>query len=226
MVPLSPALGREDLRDDGEELRALGQRVVETSEEMRLLAQSYRNLYERLRLARRSTETLAAASRTGGRSGPAPGRKARGHASRITETDPLYLGGKAPTEAPEETLGAVRTSFRTLLERQGELGHTLAMLARHPLFQAGGHEPRKIMTHLNELGSRCQNLRTSMDGLVRGGPRSVLAMLDDLCEINSTAAEELTRYGHGLRARGEGILSGKKSDRRYLRGDTWRTGVV
>ncbi|MDE1819558.1 MAG: hypothetical protein KGJ23_06410 [Euryarchaeota archaeon] len=209
-----PAVGREDLRQSGEDLRDLGQRVAALSEEVSLLAQSYRNLYERLRVAQVAQEKPPKPE------GGAP-EHSRGRPQRPKRS---WAPTPQPREArsPSEELTSVRASLRALLERQGELGARLQSLSRHPLFAAGGEEPRRIRTRLSEMGERSTNLRLSSDALVRNDPRAVAGLLDDLCELNSGASEDLLRFGQGLRSRGEGILAGRNEDRRYLQGDAWR----
>lgn len=211
---IPPAIGREDLREDGEDLRLLGQRLLEMGERLALAAQAYRDLFERLRISVKHTEAPALAA-----TGPVPRNARRG-----TRRSP---GSASPTKghtppAPREELAEVRRGLRLLLDQQGELGRQLGELGRHRLFLAGGEEPRKIMVQLNDLSNRFLAMRLSSESMVRGSEKAVLALLDDLSEINSKASEDLQRFGAGLRARGDGILSGRKEDRRFLQGNAWR----
>lgn len=202
------AAGREDLRASGEDLRTLGTRVAHLSEEVSHMAQSYRTLYEKLRMCQRPLEAVG----NGGKAG---------HAPPAGVPPPPADPASDPTDTSTE-LAAVRRMLRALLERQGELGLRLKSLAGHPLFFAGGEEPRRIRARLVALGERCQNLRLSSDSLARGSPRSLSGLLDDLCELNSEASEDLHRFGYGLRTRAEGILAGRKEDLRFLQGEAWR----
>ncbi len=210
-----PAVGREDIRESGEDLRHLGLRVSELSEEVAHLAQSYRNLYERLRLSQRAEME--------GRPSKVPPRSwiEQAPSSRATPSEKGQGSGPLALEAPE-IMPSIQKSLRALLERQGEVGLRLRDLSRHYLLTAGGNEPRRIRARLAEVGERCQNLRLSSDSLSRGTPRALTGLLDDLCELNSEASEDLVRFGQSLRLRGDGILAGKKQDLRYLQGDSWR----
>ncbi len=213
------AVGREDFRENGEDLRALGNRVSQLSEEHSFLAQSYRNLYERLRLAQGSSSEPTSEP---GEGTDAQETVASGHPRRSVQASLAPVPSGGTPRPPTEELAAVRRTMHALLERQGELGSGLRSLARHPLFLAGGEEPRRIRARLNELGEKFQNLRLSADALIRRDARAVSAVLDDLCELNSVASEDLVRFGQRLRSRGDGILAGRKEDRRFLRGDSWR----
>lgn len=210
-----PAVGREDIRESGEDLRHLGLRVSELSEEVAHLAQSYRNLYERLRLSQRA-EGEGRSLKGPPRSRAAPVPIYRGSPSEKKE------GSSRVAPDPAEVMPSIQKSLRGLLERQGEVGLRLRDLSRHYLLTAGGNEPRRIRARLEEVGERCQNLRLSSESLSRGAPRALTGLLDDLCELNSEASEDLVRFGQSLRLRGDGILAGKKQDLRYLQGDSWR----
>jgi hypothetical protein len=213
-------MGREDLREDGEELRSLGQRIGDLGEQLGLLAQSYRDLFERLRIAVKRAETPPPA--------PAPDPKPAKRSPRSARVAKRSGPSVAPPAPPSwgtlgvEELDEYRRSLRALLDRQGEMGRQLLVVARNRLFLAGGEEPRKIMVRLHEFADRCNGLRLSSDSMVRGNPKAFLSLLDDLSEINSRGREDFQRWGAALRARGEGLLSGRKEDRRYLQGDSWR----
>lgn len=211
-------MGREDLRESGEDLRTLGQRIGQLSEELSLLAQAYRNLFERLRLSQNSEEP----GPSRGRQGPGPPPRSTSRVRQHTPAPPVSAANVGAQGSGEAELTSVRRALQALLERQGELGGRLHALARHPLFLAGGEEPRRIRSRLSELAEKCQNLRLSADALVRRDGRAVSGVLDDLCELNSAASEDLIRFGQSLRSRGDGILAGRKEDQRYLRGDAWR----
>lgn len=185
---------------------------------MGLLAQSYRDLYERVRISVKHAENPALAAPVASAKGTRRGSKGGKKGVTTPAPPPKPRGG--PLQ-PEE-MAAVRRALRLLLDRQGDLGRQLTEVTRHRLFLAGGEEPRKIMVRLNEFGTRCLGLRLSSESMVQGTERAVMALLDDLSEINSKACEDFQRYGYNLKSRGDGILSGRKEDRRFLQGDSWR----
>lgn len=186
---------------------------------MQLLAQGYRDLYERMRvMLQRELSSPSSRPRTGGQRGASPPAvpKLQRHYVRRVPDDWL----KHPLD-PEQ-LTFVRRTFRGLLEQQGELGRRLTHTTRHRLFQAGGEAPRKIVSRMAEVADRCHSLRLSSEGMVRGTTAGISTSLDDLCQLNSHAGEDLLRFGQDLRSRGDAMLAGHSEARRYLRGEAWR----